>query len=252
MILSSINTKAQNNSHEFWPETDIWWRINSSWRLSSFIAITKYYESKDRDLNITMQADYAWGHTKNPFFGRLQDENRAQEMKAWLIRGGFMEGQSLSDHGENYNEDMALAEIHKRIPIHSAGLLSLRLRTDLRWIGNSSDFSYRFRYRMMVEKEYKLKHTSIVPYVSAEPFWDSRYSILNRVRFIGGATLAWGKLFAFESNFTYQYDSKSSVENVYALNIILHIFFERKIVEDKTESGGQPWFDFVDLAEIHK
>lgn len=219
---------AQNSSLEFWPETDIWYRLNSSWRLSSFIAITKYYESKNRDLNITLQADYAWGHTKNLFFGRLQDERRAQAMKAWLIRGGFMEGQSLNDHGESYTEDMALAEIHKRIPIKNAGLLSLRFRSDLRWVGNSSDISYRFRYRMMIEKEYKAGKRSIVPYVNAEPFWDSRYSTVNRIRLIGGATVASGQLLALEGNFTYQYDSKSSVENVYAMNIILHLFFEKK------------------------
>lgn len=219
---------AQNSSLEFWPETDIWYRLNSSLRLSSFIAITKYYESKNRDLNITLQADYAWGHTKNPFFGRLQDERRAQAMKAWLIRGGFMEGQSLNDHGESYTEDMALAEIHKRIPIKNAGLLSLRFRSDLRWVGNSSDISYRFRYRMMIEKEYKAGKRSIVPYVNAEPFWDSRYSTVNRIRLIGGATVGSGQLLALEGNFTYQYDSKSSVENVYAMNIILHLFFEKK------------------------
>jgi len=56
---------AQNSSLEFWPESDIWYRLNPSWRLSSFIPITKYYESKNRDLNIYLQADHAWGKTKH-------------------------------------------------------------------------------------------------------------------------------------------------------------------------------------------
>jgi hypothetical protein len=251
-VINTLNSRAQNSSHELWLESDIWYRLNSSWRLSSFIAITKYSESKDRDLNFTLQADRAWGHTKNPFLKRLQDENRAMELKAWLVRSGYMRGQSLGDHGGNYTENMALAEIHKRIPLRGDGLLSARFRTDLRWIGQSQDLSYRLRYRMMLEKEYKVNRSSIVPYVNAEPFWDSRYTKVNRFRLIGGATVAWGKLVAIEGNFTYQYDSESSFENVYALNIILHIFFERKAAEVKTESGRQPQFDIIDFTENHK
>jgi hypothetical protein len=244
--ICAINTGvAQNSSLELWPESDIWFRLNPSWRFSSYIAITKYFESKDRDLNITLQADYAWGHAKNPYFGRLQDERRGQSMKTWLLRAGFMEGRSLHDHGENYNEEMAIAEIHKRVPIKNEGLLSLRFRTDYRWLGSNSDFSYRLRFRMMFEKEFKSGRRSFVPYINAEPFWDSRYSIVNRFRIIGGSTVSWGDLLAFEGNFTYQYDSKSSIENVYALNIILHLFFEKNHPEIKKASNEQPWFDLT-------
>jgi hypothetical protein len=49
---------------------------------------------------------------------------------------------------------------------------------------------------------------------------------VNRVRLIGGATVAWSPRFALETNLTYQYDSRSSVTNLYALNIILHLYFE--------------------------
>lgn len=228
-LCSIIKCNAQNSSIELWPETDIWYRLNPSWRLSSYIAVTKYYESKTRDLNITFQADYSWGHTENPFIGRLQDEKRAQTVKVWMVRSGFMEGQSLSDKGENYSEDMAFAEIHKRIPIKGESLLSMRFRTDYRWLGDSSpEFSYRLRYRVMYEKEYQAGKSSIVPYLSAEPFWDSRYEKINRIRLIGGATIARGHIFAFESNVTYQYDAESTIENIYALNIIMHVFFERR------------------------
>ena len=65
-----------------------------------------------------------------------------------------------------------------------------RLRTDLRWLGDAHEFSTRLRYRLMVEKEYGVGRTSIVPYVNVEPYYDSRYDIVNRVRLIGGATVA--------------------------------------------------------------
>jgi hypothetical protein len=80
----------------------------------------------------------------------------------------------------------------------------------------------------MVEKEISPRTTSVVPYVNVEPFFDSRYDYFNRVRVIAGATIAWKSWFAFEGNLTYQYDAKYSTANVYAINLILHIFFETR------------------------
>jgi hypothetical protein len=228
IFLGSVHIcTAQNSALEFWPETDIWYRINPSWRFSAFIPITKYNESKNRDLNIYMHVDYAWGNTKRVFVRRMVDENKAQQMKGWMVRGFYMKGWSLGENSGTYAEDMLFAEIHKRIPLKGDILLSHRIRTDLRWLGEDSNFSYRFRYRMMIEKEYKAGRSSVVPYVNVEPYWDSRYSTVNRVRAIGGATFSWGPRLAYEANLTYQYDEHYDATNLYALNIILHVFFER-------------------------
>ena len=105
-----------------------------------------------------------------------------------------MEGWGLGENAGDYTEDMLFAEIHRRIPLLVLGeiLLSHRFRTDLRWVGQDPEFSYRLRYRAMLEKEFTDGNFSIIPYLSAELFWDSRYSAITRVRVIGGSTLAWG------------------------------------------------------------
>jgi len=225
--LSSSNFgMAQNSSLEFWPETDIWYRLNSSWRLSSFIPITKYNESESRDMNVYLNTDYAWGHSKFPISRRMLDQEKEQIMKAWMIRGGFMKGWSLRNNSSNYSESMVFSEVHKRIPLNGNILLSHRFRTDTRWLGKDSDFSYRFRYRLMVEKEYIMGKNSMVPYVNIEPYWDSRYSKVIKTRILGGATLSKGPRYSFEGNLTYQYDETYDTENLYALNVILHIFLE--------------------------
>jgi hypothetical protein len=221
-------TKAQNASFEFWPEVDIWYRFNASWRASSYVAVTRYFESNTRDLASTLQLDYAFGKTKNPLFVRLQDDNRVQNIKSWLIRGGYMYGLSLSDLGESYNEDMAISEVHKRIPIIKDRLLSVRFRNDMRWVGQPANFSYRFRIRAMLEKEYRFGLTSVIPYISAEPFWDSRYQKINRNRAIVGATISGLRPIALEGNVLYQYDSEMSNTHIMVLNIILHVYLEKK------------------------
>ena len=226
MLCTNITGIAQNSSFEFWPETDIWYRLNPSWRFSTFIPITKYHESQYRDLNIYLHADYAWGKTKHTAVRRLMDENKDQQMKTWMVRGLYMKGWSLGENAGAYKEDMVFAEIHRRIPLKGGILLSQRIRTDARWLGQDSKFSYRIRYRLMLEKEYQTGKSSIVPYLNVEPYWDSRYSKVTKTRVIAGATTSWGPRFAYEGNVTYQYDESYDTKNLIALNLILHVFFE--------------------------
>lgn len=146
-----------------------------------------------------------------------------------LVRGGCLAGKSLDDEGAAYTERTIFAEVHARTPIKGGVLVSHRLRTDLRWLGSEeADFSNRWRYRLMVEREIAKGRTSIVPYVNVEPYYDSRYDTVSRVRVIPGASVWWSPRYAIEGNVTYQRDTHSSVTNLLALNVILHAYFETR------------------------
>jgi hypothetical protein len=227
--LGAAAAAAGETSWEFWPETDIWLRLSPAWRLSSYVSLSKNVETKYREGNVLLQADYGWGKRTLLYKTRFLDEGRAQtRMNALMVRGGYVSGRSLDDRGEAYTENTMLLELHARTPLKHGILLSNRLRTDLRWLGDPSEFSYRLRYRVMMEKEIAIGDGSIVPFVNVEPYYDSRYETVNRVRLIGGASLELSKRFALEGNMTYQHDSRSSVTNLYALNVILHVYFERR------------------------
>ena len=223
------NLYGQETNHEFWPEIDTWYRVSPSLRFSMFLPIAKNIETKYREGNIILQADYSWGKNKQLNITRMVDEGRAQELKTFMARGGYLSGRSLDDKGEAYSENSILAELHARIPFKGNILISHRLRTDFRWLGEDHESSARIRYRIMVEKELKGEKISNVLYFNTEPYYDTRYSTVNRIRLIGGCSVQWRSLFALEGNITYQHDTKSSVTNLYALNIILHLFFERKV-----------------------
>jgi hypothetical protein len=216
---------AQPPQKEIWPEIDTWLRLSPGWRLSLFVPISENLETHYREGNLIVQADYAWGQTNRTT--RLIDEDRAQTTKLWLLRGGYLGGKSLDDQGAAYTEYTAFAELHLRLPLKGGVLLSHRLRTDLRWLGEGdSEFSTRMRYRLQAEKEFTAGRGSIVPYFSVEPYYDSRYDTVNRVRLITGASVAWSPHAAVETNVTYQYDSRSSTKEILALNVILHVFFD--------------------------
>ncbi len=218
--------RADPPSYEFWPEIDTWLRLSPAWRLSLFVPISKNLETHYREGNFIPQVDYAFGKTRRR--RRLMDEDRERRMRAFMLRGGYLGGKSLGDQGEAYTERTLFAELHVRLPLKGGVLLSHRFRSDLRWLGqDNAEFSERWRYRLMVEREFTARRVSLVPYVNVEPYYDSRYDTVNRIRLIGGTSIAWSPRTAVEGNVTYQYDSHSSTKELLALNVILHVFFDR-------------------------
>jgi Protein of unknown function (DUF2490) len=225
--LGAARTAAADEPQlEFWPEIDTWLRFSPAWRMSLFTALSKNIETAYREGSLILQADYAWGKGKKPNKRRLLDESRAVEMRRFMVRVGYLSGASLADQGDEYRERTALVELHLRTPLRGNFLVTHRLRTDLRWIGQQPDFSARIRYRLMVEKEFMVGRTSLVPYGNVEFYYDTRYSVVNRIRAIGGATVLLSRYVGLEGNLTYQHDSRSSVTNIWAVNAILHLFFE--------------------------
>jgi len=211
-------------TEEFWPEIDLWARLTPQFRLSSFIALSRNIETQYREGSFILQADYGWKPKWEPHLKRrLMDEEEAAAMNVFMVRGGFLLGKSLADNGAEYLERTVLLEFHARAPLKGGVLLTSRLRTDLRFLGEEHNFSWRLRYRLQAEKEYEALGTSLVPYGSAEAFYDSRSSSINKVRAIGGASASLSRRFAAEANVTY--DWRSGTTNLLVLNTILHVYF---------------------------
>ena len=197
-LLAIGTARADDPSREFWPEIDTWWRLSPAWRVSLFVPVSRNVETDYREGNFIPQVDFAWGKPNRLHTTRLLDENRATAMKAMMVRSGYLHGNSLDDQGESYSEQTIFAEFHVRTPLKRGILASHRLRTDVRWLGQDPELSNRWRYRLMVEKDFERGRMSVVPYVNVEPYYDSRYETVNRIRWINGATVAWSPRYAIE------------------------------------------------------
>ncbi len=167
-LATSAMAAAQEPAKEFWPEVDAWWRVSPAWRLSLFVPISENLDTHYREGNVIPQVDFAFGQTRRE--RRLADEDRVRKMKAFMVRGGYFGGKSLDDNGEAYSEHSALAEVHVRIPIKGGFLVSHRFRTDFRFLGDDAEFSMRYRYRLMLEREFTAGRMSFVPYANGEGY----------------------------------------------------------------------------------
>lgn len=225
LALSAV-ALAGETGEEFWPEIDVWIQLDPQFRLSPCVSLSSDLETKYREGVALLQLDYSWKRKGAPLMSRrLFDEVRAAEMNRFMVRAGYLAGKSLDDDGESYSERQAFLELHLRNPLQAGILVSHRVRTDLRFIGDDREFSWRLRYRLQAEKEYQALGTSVVPYASLEGSFDERYSAINRIRAIGGTTVALSRSFVAEANITHQYDSHLPVSNLFALNAILNLYF---------------------------
>jgi hypothetical protein len=64
-----------------------------------FVPLSHNIETDYRERSLILQADYAWGKARQLIKTRFMDENQAREIDSWLVRGGYLSGRSLDDHG---------------------------------------------------------------------------------------------------------------------------------------------------------
>jgi hypothetical protein len=85
-------------------------------------------------------------------------------------------------------------------------------------------FTTRLRYRLQLERETPLFGTVTVPYVNAEPFYDSNYDAVARWRFETGIEITLSQHWRLEPHYLRQEDSRSEPGHTNAYGLILKYF----------------------------
>ena len=169
-VFSTQLSKAQepNTRNEFWPEIDVYINVKPKVRLFLMGTVSKSVED---------------GEIRNAqsFEGQVGAHIDYIPNDHIILRAGYRFGTSVGDTDSPYKEHRILTEQTLRKLLPGDLLLSDRNREDFRFI--SGDFSFRYRNRVKVEREFDLfKGRTITPYVSAEIFYDTRSSSWNRNR----------------------------------------------------------------------
>ena len=224
VVIGPQPAKAQQSttSKEFWPEIDVYIHVKPKIRLFFMGTVSKAVEdgelfnAKAFEAQIGAHIDYI-------------------PNKHVILRAGYRFGTSVGDVDNPYKEHRFLTEQTLRKLLPGALLLSDRNREDFRFI--SGDFSFRYRNRVTIEREFSLfKQRTITPYASAEIFYDTRYDAWNRNRLVAGVqtSLRRGPFrkmglnkhqVILDLNYTRQNDSRSSTQHVNALSATLAFYF---------------------------
>jgi hypothetical protein len=194
---------AQSSLFELWPEVDIWKRLSPEVQLFFPISISHSKEANYTEGMVGANIDYRFHVNMS-------------------IRGGIRYHFSISD--TSYQELRTIGEFTYRFFPGSAIRLIDRSRIDLRLI--NGEMSWRYRNRLRVERTFLARtNHDITPYAMLEAGYDSRYDVVNRIRFSLGTEYVFSPRCMLDSYLTYQYDSRSQTTNVFAVGLALNLTF---------------------------
>ena len=219
LVIVSVCAGAQQASDtrkELWPEVDVYVPIDEKVRLFFLFAVTRAKETRE--------------NTEGQFGAHIDFTVN----KRLVLRAGYRYGFSLVET-DPFKEHRPILEQTYREQLPLNILLSDRNREDFRIV--NGDFSFRYRNRLTLEREFLLGARSITPYGSIEVYYDSRFKVWNRNRLTAGVQIQLKKALPllrlltprkqviWEVYYTKQNDSRSQPHHVHAIGTALALHF---------------------------
>lgn len=105
-------------------------------------------------------------------------------------------------------------------------LMTNRSRFEFRWVDN--DFHWRYRNRLMFEKQLKVRRLRFTPFGSAEALWDQRYKKWNMFKFVGGVQFPLIRRSTLDLSYERQHCVTCSDSNTNIVGVTLNLYLRRK------------------------
>jgi hypothetical protein len=124
------------------------------------------------------------------------------------------------------NENRAVEAITSHFPIFASILLTDRNRVDLDW--KNGIFTWRYRNKLTLERTFAIHSYHLIPYVAAEPFYESQYKKWASTDLYAGCLLPVGKHVEFDPYYEFENDTgKAPNRQQYYVGLALYLFFSR-------------------------
>ena len=220
LLVLWFGTSALAQSKQVWPETSTYVRLTDQTRFYLLMTTVKE-ERTSTEGEVGPNFDfYLKPLRKVNRLGLFRlDESKARFL---MIRVGYR--YVFPYGGDSPDEHRGVVEATARYPLPRGVLVSDRSRMDLRSIDGT--FSWRYRNRLTVEREFSAGRFRFVPYARGEIYYDSRFDKVSRTALIGGSSFPITRHFELESYFEHQNDSGgSSNRTVNAVGVVANFYF---------------------------
>jgi Protein of unknown function (DUF2490) len=108
-------------------------------------------------------------------------------------------------------------------PMKAAFLVTDRNRADLDW--KSSGFTWRYRNKLTIERTFAIHSYHLIPYVAAEPFYESQYNKWSTMELYAGCLFPVGKHVEFNAYYEHENNtgkSPNTQQNYVGLAVYLY------------------------------
>jgi len=121
-------------------------------------------------------------------------------------------------------DNRLLTMVTLNFPMSAGMLLSDRNRADLDWKGGG--FTWRYRNRLTLERTFSIHSYHLIPYVAAEPYYESRYSKWSTTALYAGCLFPVGKHVQLNTYYEHQNNTgKSPNMPVNQVGLALNLYF---------------------------
>ena len=227
LLFAGAPARAEDRN-EFWPELNAYLKVNDRTRLFLQAAFT-WAEKTPSPSGPTRYEDSLYGahvdYALTPVLRQhLREEDWARNRYLW-IRVGYAYTRSNGDaeKTDHFREKRGVFELNGRtLPLAADLEFTARLRLDAR--DRNDQDSQRYRVRLGVERSFDVGGHVVVPYVTAENSYDSRYSTWNRQLYQSGAEVEISRSWRIEPYLALQKDSRSEPSTTRIVGLALKFY----------------------------
>ena len=216
LAFACLPTRAQDV--QFLPEIDAHLTLNSTFRA--------YLEAKD-DRDGGDPTQFAIGPSLQIYLKPLIKLKKVTEFDLDDAKSRFL----VLETGCRYiiapntpPENRMLVAATLNLPLKGAFHLSDRNRADLDW--KNGGFTWRYRNKLTLERTFSIHSYHLIPYVAAEPFYESQYSKWSTTDLYAGCLFPLGRHFEFNTYYEHENDTgKSPNKQQNYLGLALYMYF---------------------------
>jgi len=221
LFIVSFGIPAGAQTEQFWPEVSTFLKLNDQMRFY-FLATTvkETRESTEGEFGPNFDFYIKPLRKKHIAWSMLHlDESKSRLV---TVRVGYRYIHPYT--GDAPTEHRGVLEVTARHDLPGGLLLSDRNRMDLRSVGG--EYSWRYRNRLTIEREFSIGRFKPSPYIRGEVYYDSRYDKWSRTALIAGSTFPINRHLELEGYFEHQNDSGGSPNRtVNAVGAVVNLYF---------------------------
>ena len=222
VLLLNVNSLFAQDSvqKQFWPELDIYYRINERFRIYSSISGTES-NSAYTDGTAGVYLDFfAFPWLRGRLNPEISDTTRGYY---WWFRAGY--SYSNSPPGEKRKEvNIFETETNNTFNLPADIVLHSRNRLDWRWV--NGDFQPIYRPRIKFVRNLRTAYLTFNIYLWSEYFFYLNDNNQDRLRLTIGSEIKVLKNLDFEVYFLHQFQNKQYVASLNAVGIMFDLYFK--------------------------
>ena|SRR5208283_2773791 len=126
-------------------------------------------------------------------------------------------------------ENRMIAAATSNFPLKAAFFLSDRNRFDLNW--KNGVFTWRYRNKLTLNRTFTAGSYHLIPYIAAEPYYESQYSKWSTTALYAGCLFPAGKHVQFNTYYEYENNTgkrPNQTDNAIGLAVNLYFSLEKK------------------------